>query len=305
MEDAKKLLEVAAKTIEEREKANLVKKVQEVWERYRESIPPSLTKEDVERFHEQSARLCLLLQDRSQKRLKKKKKTRGPHTASHGRSLFGEKTTGTSREEEEDEEKKPKDEEGGRLPVDGSLSGALFESRQGVLHGQEQTSRERKEEEEEEKMAREEGQEEAERRQRGTKAEEAKKRQVAKSLRELETALRTQANLLKRLYENSISEIKDLQKQAGLQARALYHSLHKALWDHGALKPYAKRPSKNQQRVTVRSTALFFSCLCRHFTYIEYADLRGYADRGCCSLFLEELPRVPSQVVEFSSLRVR
>ncbi|PFH36614.1 hypothetical protein BESB_048060 [Besnoitia besnoiti] len=69
--------------------------------------------------------------------------------------------------------------------------------------------------------------------------------------REAEAAVKTQANLLKRLYEKTAAEIRGLQQEAGLRVRALYHSIHKALWEHGALKPYDKRPRKNQQRATV------------------------------------------------------
>ncbi|KEP62197.1 UNVERIFIED_CONTAM: hypothetical protein HHA_264720 [Hammondia hammondi] len=81
---------------------------------------------------------------------------------------------------------------------------------------------------------------------------EKREKQIDKrKRREAEAALRTQAHLLKRLYEKATTEIRGLQHEAGLRVRALYHSIHKALWDHGALKPYEKRPGKNMQRATL------------------------------------------------------
>ncbi|CBZ50971.1 conserved hypothetical protein [Neospora caninum Liverpool] len=85
-----------------------------------------------------------------------------------------------------------------------------------------------------------------------TSRREKRERQADKrKRREAEAAVRTQAHLLKRLYEKTTAEIRDLQQEAGLRVRALYHSIHKALWEHGALKPYEKRPGKNKQRATL------------------------------------------------------
>ncbi|KFH05465.1 putative transmembrane protein [Toxoplasma gondii MAS] len=88
----------------------------------------------------------------------------------------------------------------------------------------------------------------------GSPASRQKKREKQidkRKRREAEAALRTQAHLLKRLYEKATTEIRGLQHEAGLRVRAVYHSIHKALWDHGALKPYKKRPGKNMQRATL------------------------------------------------------
>lgn len=214
-----KLLELASKLIEEQEKKILIEKVQDVWKRYRESLRPSvLTKADNEELHERARHLSLLLRNRPPKTDEQQRDQRSPtkESSSLAASLREE------REDEEEEQERVREKEG--------------EEEAGDKEEEEESTEERRKKHKKKKKEKD--------------SDLMKKKR--KSIKELETAVRTQGSLLRRFYDKSIEEIKDLQLKAGLHARALYNSLHKALWDHGALKPYKKRTGKNQQKATVR-----------------------------------------------------
>ncbi|PHJ16885.1 transmembrane protein [Cystoisospora suis] len=218
MEDGVKLLEYASKLIEEKEKKDLIEKVQDVWRRYRESLrPSSLTKADNEELHERARHLHLLLPPSSSSSRSPKKEEEQQRVQTD--SMRRASSTPSVREERKDKEKEEEYQ--------------IEKEEEGETEEEEEKSKKKKKKKKEKDH------------------DTVKKRR--KNIKELETAVRTQGNLLKRFYDKAIEEIRDLQLKSGLHARALYHSIHKALWDHGALKPFRKRTGKNQQKATIEA----------------------------------------------------